>query len=378
MSNKITFKEWLANLWKGVWQALCWIGRAFNPKYKTAFWRVVWTVITICVLTGTCIMVYEYYSYKTHDYDYGYPDIQTISHNYKFEKRGNKPGSIVNIKTGEVAEKDIDWIAISPDEDSLMVFSRNGKRGYINRFNGKVSIPAKYEKAWIFSSGVAGVYDGINVYFINHSGIPINDKKIAYNPKNSGYVYHGDYCAVAIDNGDMGLIDKQGNWAVEPIYNWITAEANNYWKMRDGGLETGLWYGFNDKAEQITDIGYKTLSITEDLGVVASLPNHLQVSYGFDGVKRDDFIVSDINKLYYESDERNEECSYIMKPAKLMKYTMADGYEGLCSSSGLPITEPLYWKVSAINNDTYLCSFKDLETCVIINSKGEIVKQQNL
>lgn len=152
MSNKITFKELLANLWKGVWQAMCWIGRAFNPKYKTDFWRVVWSVITICVLTGTCIMVYEYYSYKTHDYDYEYPDIQRISHNYKFEKRGSKSGAIINIQTCEVTEKDTDWIAIYPDEDSLMVYSKNGKRGYI--INGKVAIPAKYDKAWVFSCGV--------------------------------------------------------------------------------------------------------------------------------------------------------------------------------------------------------------------------------
>lgn len=41
MNQKITFKEWLANFFKGIWQALCWVGRAFNPKYKTTFWRVV-------------------------------------------------------------------------------------------------------------------------------------------------------------------------------------------------------------------------------------------------------------------------------------------------------------------------------------------------
>lgn len=34
MSNKITFKEWLANLGKGLWQAICWVGRCFNPKYN--------------------------------------------------------------------------------------------------------------------------------------------------------------------------------------------------------------------------------------------------------------------------------------------------------------------------------------------------------
>lgn len=40
MSNKITFKNWLANLEKELWQAICWVGRCLSPKYKTPFWRI--------------------------------------------------------------------------------------------------------------------------------------------------------------------------------------------------------------------------------------------------------------------------------------------------------------------------------------------------
>lgn len=56
MSNRISFRSWVANLGKGVWQAICWVGRYLNPRYKTPFWRVIWSVMTICVVICTCII----------------------------------------------------------------------------------------------------------------------------------------------------------------------------------------------------------------------------------------------------------------------------------------------------------------------------------
>lgn len=377
MSEKITFKNWLANLWKGIWQALCWVGRAFNPKYKTKFWRVIWTVITICVVAVSGCLVHSYFTYKLREHR-GYSDMQRISHNYKFLKPSNGLGSIVHISTGEVVQKDIDWIALPYDEDSLMVYSKNGNRGYINRFSGEVSIPAKYTKAWLFSDGIAGVAQGDSVFFIDHSGKPINNKKIRYNPKNSAYIFHGDYCAIASDNGMMGLIDRNFNWAIEPTYDWIIAEKNNFWSMRKGDYENGLWYAFNDKAEQVFEDGYPKLDFTDDLGIIASLPNHLQISYSYDGVKSEKFLIRDVEKMYYDKDEWDEEGNKLIDATTLMRYRMPDGYEGLCTVSGDIVTEPLYWEVLPLTKDTYLCRYKDANAGVIINSKGQIVGNRDV
>lgn len=378
MTKKITFKEWLTNFFKGIWQALCWVGRAFNPKNKTPFWRVVWAVITVCVVTVTGMLVHSYYTYN-HRNDYRYSEIQRISANLTFVKEpGEKTGVIKNFHTGEVIDKNISWIALPCDEDSLIVFCRNDKRGYINRFSGKVAIPAQYSKAWIFSSGVASVAEGDSIYFIDHSGKPVSGKKFVFNPKTRAYVYHGDYCAIATGNGKMGLIDKSGNWAVEPTYDWICSEANNFWKARKGDCETGLWYALNDKAELVTETGYPQMEITEDLGIVVTLPNHLQVAYGFNGVKSDQFLCRDLEKMYYDKDEWDEEGNKIIDATTLMRYRMSDGYEGLCTVDGDIITEPIYWEVMPITKDTYLCKYKDASAGVIVNSKGEIVQHQNL
>lgn len=378
MNQKITFKKWLANFFKGIWQALCWIGRAFNPKHKTTFWRVVWAAITICIVTVTCILAHSYYIYNLR-HDYRDTETQRISANLAFVKKsGDKTGFIKNFHTGEAVTKDIEWIALPTDEDSLVVFSRKDKRGYLNRFSGEIAIPAKYPKAWVFSSGVASVAEGDSVYFIDHSGKPVSGKKFMFNPKTRAYVYHGDYCAIATENGKMGLIDKSGEWAVEPTYDWICPEANNFWKARKGDCETGLWYALNDKAEIVTETGYPQMEITEDPGIVVTLPNHLQVAYDFNGEKSDQFLCRDLEKMYYDKDEWDEEGNKIIDATTLMRYRMSDGYEGLCTVDGVIITEPIYWEVMPITKDTYLCKYKDASAGVIVNSKGEIVQHQNL
>lgn len=378
MSEKITFKEWLVNFFKGVWQVLCWIGRAFNPKYKSIFGRICWGAITLCIIAFTCMIGKAWYR-EFYERPYHRADHQCISANLTFCKPSDsdKPGWIQNIKTGEVITKDIDWISISADEDSLMVFSRKGKRGYINRFSGEISIPAQYDKAWIFAEGVAAVAEKDSVYFINHDGQPINGKKFRYNAKNRGYVYHCGHCAIAVDGGMMGLIDLDGNWAVSPDYDWIVSECKNYWKMRKGGSQTGLWYAFNDKAEPVTDTGYHNLEISEDLGIVVTLPNHLQTAYGFDGTRSENFMVRDIEEMTYNKPEWDENGDREVGITTLMRYRTPDGHEGLCTTGGDIITEPLYWSIQPIDRDTYLCSYKDTQAGVIINSKGEIVKNRN-
>ncbi len=309
-----------------------------------------------------------------------YGDKQRISNQLTFIKprHSTKPGIIQNFITGEILVKGIDWIALPADEDSLIVYSKDDERGYINRFSGEIAIPANYSKAWVFSGGVAAVAEGDSVYFIDHSGKAVNNKKFAYNPKNHEYVFHGDYCAMAVDDGLMGLIDRDGNWAVEPKYQWIISEANNFWRAREGDSQTGLWYALNDRAELVTEIGYPEITISEDLGIVATLPNHLQVPYGFDGTKSDKFLCRDLEKMYYDKDEWDEEGNKTIDATTLMRYRMSDGYEGLCTVDGNIITEPIYWEVAPITKDTYLCKYKDASAGVIVNSKGEIVQHPNL
>ena len=55
--------------------------------------------------------------------------------------------------------KDIDRVISANPADTFPVFSRNGKRDYISTLD----TPGQYEKAWIFSDGVAATMKDNNV-----------------------------------------------------------------------------------------------------------------------------------------------------------------------------------------------------------------------
>lgn len=370
MKKKISFRMWLSVFFGGIWQ---FIRSIFSRKGKSTFWRVVGATIAACavILTGAI----TYVAYENYQRDHRWTHNEAISSAMEFSRPefSARPGWITDRTTGEVITHDVDWVSVSADEDSLAVFSSKGKRGYLNRHSGRVAIKPQFDKAWIFSSGVAAVVKDGKVFFIDHCGNPINDKTFTYNPRNS-YVYHGDYCIMNDETDRQGLIDREGNWKIEPIYDWICRAPHNYWKMREGDSETGLWYAFTDKAEPVNDMGVAQLDISEDLGVVYTLPNHLKMVVDFDGNRMEKFLCRDIEAMYYDTDQRDSTGTFIPAKCTLYRYRMDDGYEGLCRENGEIVTTPLYWNVQPIGKDLYHCTYKDSGVGVIINSKGEITK----
>ncbi len=361
---------WLSVFFGGIWQ---FIRNIFSWKNKTPFWRVIWATITLCIFVITCALMYEFYKDYKRDYRWIQNEAISAKTNFSRHEYSSDPGWISNKATGEIITPNVEWIHVSEDEDSLAVFSTNGKRGYINRYSGEVAIAPQYDRAWIFSSGVAAVAKDNKVFFIDHSGKPINDKTFAYQSRNS-YVYHGDYCIMNDGNDLQGLIDRSGNWKIEPEYEWICSAPHNYWKMRRGDCETGLWYAFTDKAEPVNEMGVEQLEITEDLGVIYTLPNHLKMVVDFDGNQMEKFLCRDIEALYYDTEQRDTTNNFIPAKCTLYRYRMDDGYEGLCRENGDIVTEPLYWNVQPISKDLYHCTYKDSGVGVIINSNGEITE----
>lgn len=341
------------------------------------FWRLVGGLVAGCCVVVTGVLVYQYrYQHLRDREEHG--DVRRVSADYRFVKPyGASSGRLEQVSTGRITLDDVDWVAVSVDDDSLAVYSKDGLRGYFNRFSGEVSIPAQYLRAWVFSDGVAAVSDGDCIYFIDHDGQPVNGKRFPYRHREAGYLYHGGYCAMHGDDGLMGLIDRRGEWAVEPRFQIITSETRDYWKAREGDHKTGLWYAIDDSARLVTERGYPELSITEDAGIVATLPDHRRVSYGFDGVMSDELLIYGIDLLRYPTGQNDASGQTGLAIATLMSYSMPDGYRGLCTAGGQAVTAPLYGEISAVGKDLYLCTYKGTDDAVIVNSHGETVRSGN-
>lgn len=368
MEKNITLKMWLSVLFGGIWQFVC---KIFSWKTKTPFWRIICSALTVCVIIITCAIIYEVH--REYIRDCRWIQNEAISSKMNFSRHEYRKGSgwISRKTTGEIITTDVDGVCVSDDGDSLAVFSSKGKHGYINRYSGEISIAPQFDMAWTFSSGVAAVVKDNKVYFIDHSGTPINEKTFVYKPRND-YIYYGDYCVMNDDHDKLGLIDRKGEWIIEPEYEWIGSAPRNYWKMLKGDSETGLWYAFTDKIVPVNETGATGLDICEDLGVIYTLPNHLKMVVDFEGNRTEKFLCRDIEAMYYETEQRDSANSFIPARCTLYRYRMDDGYEGLCRENGDIVTDPLYWNIQPIGKDLYHCTYKNSGVGVIINTAGEI------
>ena len=233
-------------------QALLWVAKLFGYKEGTTFGKIVWRVFALSAslvmfyiaVIFTCFIVEEVgdkindmkRNKNTYCHRYGnqYVSPYVIYHD------GPEGGYLYNTVNGKRTLTGINWVCKSHDGDSLEFFSSNRKRGYFNRFTGKLAIPAQYDKAWVFSEGVACVYkDGV-LTFINHNGNAAIDRNFPYTERIDSYCFHDGLCAVMGDNERIGLINKQGEWVVEPEYYYLYHEKSGFWKTEDLDGEEGL------------------------------------------------------------------------------------------------------------------------------------------
>lgn len=374
MTQKISFKQSCLTIGQGIHQFFNWVAQAFSSNNKTKFWRVTWGVFTLCFAIITSIIIMGFMRDRNRDERYASRTPLSARINFAQPYYSDGPGWIENSSTGRKLIKDVDYVVVSDDNDSLAVIFMNGKRGYINRFTGDIAIQPIYDKAWVFSEGVAAVMKDNVVHFIDSKGDEAPIKSQIYNSAVPGYVFHGKYCVSANAEGKMGLIDNTGEWAVDPVFDFIQSQPRDFWTMKinapDGKEQ---WYAYNDNALPVTDESYPNVEIIDDLGIVMTLANNAEILYDFDGNKLNDFLVNSVDQITYEKAELDIDGNPMRDVAPLMRYRTSQGYEGLCTPDGKILTEPLYWTISAVSSDTYLCTFKDTGVGVLINSKGEIL-----
>ena len=238
-------------------QAARWVAKMFGYKAENKYARGVWYVFAtsaaIFALIFTTALVFEVFDlvkdscedakYERmvnsptylHDYCNQYVSPYVIYHD-------GYPGYLYNTLQGHRTVTGVQWICKSSDGDSIAVYCTNEehKRGYFNRFTGEEVVQAQFEKAWIFSEGVACVYDKGTLHFIDHKGKALMGKVFPYTPRIDDYCFHNGLCQMLGDNNRIGLIDNQGNWAVEPEYYQMSYDTKGFWLVQDREWNYGL------------------------------------------------------------------------------------------------------------------------------------------
>lgn len=249
--------------------------------------------------------------------------------------------SIKNSTTGVVTIKDVklDWTLRSRN-DSLAVFCSENKRGYYNMYTGEIAIPAQYRRAWVFSEGLAAVQKNGNIGFIDHKGNVVIGFLFPYhgNPLTE-FVFDDGHCVVANTEGKCGVIDRKGQWLIQPEYDTVNA--------------------------------FREYAIVSKSGV------SLQVSY--DGRVLNSFVLDSVYELTFDEYERYEnregEIEYAEKTVQTGLYAYCvGGRYGLMDGNCHRLTEPLYGSIRAVNRNMFRATLLDGWSEVILNAKGDVMR----
>ena len=396
--RKVSAGLFFAVLWKGVCQVFEWFFGLFGYKKGGKFAKFIWGVFATCAtivmalfalvfVVSLCKTVYDkhYREGRCYDPDCSYSEY--LGKNIYYHNLEDGRGYVFNSQTGKKLLRHIVWIAKSED-DSLVCYNDGEKRGYFNRNNGQVVIPAKYGHAWVFSEGLASVEEDGCIKFIDSTGKIVIDNVMPYVPGMDGLMFHGGYCVVDKESSELcSLIDQSGKAVLPEEYTSIVPSNDRELWIVSKGDEQAVF----DKELKLIIPLTKTFIETDDNYISMTMPDdHTIRKYDLKGNLVNDFYIALVRTLEYEKDEiacRDntvqkvddeivevlEETYHPKATARLRAYVAGGGYEGLMTADGHRVTMPIYRNIDAIGPDTYICSVSNGDN-VIVNGKGEIVK----
>ena len=389
--KKVSAKEFFTVLWSGICQALRWFFGLFGYKREGKFAKCVWGLFAVSAAVVmavlACVLVdaaYEEFIYKyRNDHAYKMRNGKYVSQNIHYiPKCGDNDGYLINMETGKKMLKGITWISMPLGDDTLVCFCNGSKRGYFNKNDGKVVIEPKYDHAWVFSNGLAGVDENGKIKFIDGTGKVVIDDGRDYDPESGGFVFYNGYLIVK-DGDKCGLMDKSGKYVLAKEYDEIEAASNyKYWCVYKDDRCAVLDKDFNVVLPFVDGWAY----LAEYIDV--TMWDRTKRKYDYNGNLINDFYVSDVSYLRYETDEvyytkqsyvdsDDNEHEYLIEEnktaiARLMVY-ISGNRKGLITREGHVVTMPLYEDIEAIGSDTYLCSVSQGDK-VIVDGKGQVVR----
>lgn len=389
MKRNISCKLFFTVLWRGISQIFRMIGTLFGYRDESTYAKVIWRIFASCVtilltlFTGcvlyaftTEVVIRKWIRPRTASYTW---DERHLSNHIVFQTSWHfEKGRLYDKNLKKVLLEDVDWVVTSDDMDSLAVFSKDGKRGYVNRITGVVAVPETYTRAWVFSEGLAAVEKEGELVFIDHSGNIVIDKDFQVHYDNPKYAFKKGFCLLKNPvTGKMGLIDRNGDWRLASEYDNIFHDEG-FWHVEKEGL-VGLYSaGLNE----LFPINNKQICISDSI-IEVHHEDHITRRYDFNGNVVVDFVIDEICNMQYETDKLRTDVSecenmegnnrtYGIANRQLYKVSSDyyTEYYGLISREGHRITPPIYTNIEAIDKNRYLCQPQG----VIIDDNGNLVE----
>lgn len=189
------------------------------------------------------------------------------------------------------ADCDCDYINNVWEYDPVVIFSKDGKRGYYDVSSRTYITGAEFDHAWAFSDGLAGVAVGDKVGFIDETGEFVIAPELEY-IRGFDYVFENGYARVYSrdESGEVkvGLVDKHLRHVLPIEYDNIGNVKNGLRVVRKGHKQgvvdkMGDSLYFGDEEPIITDNGYVLVDKDFNMSVCRRLYGTWEWS-GSDGI----------------------------------------------------------------------------------------------
>ena len=334
------------------------------------------SIATILILIPVGFVALVGYALYEDAYGRDYWD-RKLSENVTLRSFSDNKWRVYNKQTGEYTTEKINWVSEAPETDSLAVYALPGKRGYININTGRIIIDAEandYRKAWVFSDGLAAVMKDGKIGFINEQNDVVIPFLFDYTDKcrmyDFGYVFHNGYCAMTDADGNLGLIDKNGNWVVEPEYDEIWAPHKSGYRVIVKDSKHGI---LDSTGAIIYPAEYGYISIIPDGFVLTKSGRQWQVD--FEGNTVQPFMFD--NTYYLNYPIGYNECGEIKYAfADFVKYEVMNSYGIMNRITGEPITPAIYSDINMLSKDLFEVQEYDSYDWYLLDTKGNVVSKK--
>ena len=334
------------------------------------------SIATILILIPVGFVALVGYALYEDAYGRDYWD-RKLSENVTLRSFSDNKWRVYNKQTGEYTTEKINWVSEAPETDSLAVYALPGKRGYININTGRIIIDAEandYRKAWVFSDGLAAVMKDGKIGFINDKNDVVIPFQFDYTDKcrmyDFGYVFHNGYCAMTDADGNLGLIDKNGNWVVEPEYDEIWAPHKSGYRVIVKDSKHGI---LDSTGTIIYPAEYGYISIIPDGFVLNKGGKKWQVD--FQGNIVQPFMFD--NTYYLNYPIGYNECGEIKYAfADFVKYEVMNSYGIMNRITGEPITPAIYSDINMLSKELFEVQEYDSYDWYLIDTKGNVVSKK--
>ena len=346
------------------------VWRAIRNWWRNSSKRIRLSCSTLLILISVGLVAHTAYAIYKKVYGRDYWD-KILSENIVLHSFYDDTWRVYDTNAGEYTTEKINWLSDVAEDDSLAVYAISQKRGYINVNTGRIIIDAEvndYKKAWVFSEGLAAVIKDGKIGFINARNEVVIPFRFDYTDKcrmcNPSYVFQNGYCVMTDVNGKIGLIDKKGNWVVEPVYDEIWAPYNSGYRVIVKDYKYGI---LGVTGTIIYPAEYAYVSVISDGFVLTKDGRKWQVD--FEGSVVQPFMFD--NTYYLKYPVACNECGEIeFAFADYLKYEVNSCYGIMNRMTGEAITPAVYSDINMLSKDLFEVQEYDSNDWHLLDSKG--------